>query len=65
MKLSAGAKTLFQAIHQEYESQGTSIRGENSYTGALRKLQKRIYKGEDTEQIQADFEHLKNSDEHR
>ena len=59
MKLSPEAKALFQEIHQEYEFQGATIRGENDYTDALMDLQKRILNNEDIDPILADFEHLK------
>ena len=59
MKLSLEAKALFQAIHQEYECQGATIRGDNDYVDALMQLQKRLQNNEAIDRIRSDFEHLK------
>ena len=59
MKLSPDSKALFLIIHHEFESQGSTIRGDNEYIDALMNLQKRIQKNEDVETIRSEFQQLK------
>lgn len=60
MKLSLKAKALFRKVHHEIDAHGITIREENDYILALMQLQKRILKGGEIIQIQAEFELLKN-----
>lgn len=60
MKLSLEAKVLFRKVHREIDAQGITIREENDYILALMELQKRLLKGGDLVQIEAEFELLIN-----
>ena len=59
-RMNREAKKLFLEIHQEYESQVPTIRGESEYTHELLTLQKALLNQEiEIEDAQKQFEVIK------
>jgi len=58
-KLDKQSKKLFLEIHNEYQFQHCSIRGESDYSYELLQLQQRLLKGEKLEMIEETYNQLK------
>lgn len=58
-KLDQVTKKLFLEIHEEYQFQHCSIRGESDYSYEILLLQQRLLKGEKPEVVEKVFDQLK------